>query len=333
MPPGAAAAGRREAGSSPPRRTRAPRHRGRAAAPPGNRRSSGRSPSTASGGRRRDRGGHPAATRSGAAESSACPYGVWPRRMRPSIANGIPRVPSTVSSGARQRSTAGTTSAICSSGDPSAASSRIDSATSSSEPRAPAPSRKRTAPSSGGLFGWGVGEEMPLEVRERGAAVLGCPRGELVDAAAGQRGEVFLRPPERRERGPAGLVRHRDGQLGAGGERLEEAPLRPGQVLEAVREDRPAVPGIDVRAQPLDGGAPEQVAVPEAEPVELLAIGRVEESEVTVELRRARAGRIRARRARPGASRRSPGSVRSDRARSAASGRAHAAPRGHAGRR
>ena len=253
--------------------------------------------------------------------------------MRPSIANGIPSVPSTVSSGARQRSTAGTTSAICSSGDPSAASSRIDSATSSSEPRAPAPSRKRTAPSSGGPSG-GVSEKRCRSRCASAALPYSAARaGSSSIAAAGQGGEIFLRPPERREGGPAGLVRHRDGQLGAGRERLEEAPLRPGQVLEAVREDRTAVPGsrcpcAAARRQRAGAGhGPRARAGPAPRD------RRRREARGHRRAEPARAGRTRARRARPGASRRSPGSVRSDRARSAESGRARAAPRANAGRR
>ena len=68
------------------------------------------------------------------------------------------------------------------------------------------------------------------------------------------------------------------------GERLEQRPLGAGQVLEAVREDRLAVPGVEVGLQALGRAAAQQVAIPEAEPVELGAVRGVERGEVALEL-------------------------------------------------
>ena len=95
----------------------------------------------------------------------------------------------------------------------------------------------------------GVGEEPPLEVGERRVRHLGVARAVPLDAAAGERGEVLGDAAERRERGPAGLVGQRDGHLGAARERGEQPPLGRGQVLEAVGEHRPPVPGVEVASR------------------------------------------------------------------------------------
>jgi len=52
--------------------------------------------------------------------------------------------------------------------------------------------------------------------------------------------------------------------------------LRARQVLEAVREDRLAVPGIEIGQQLLGGAATEEVAIPASEPVELCSVGGVQ---------------------------------------------------------
>ena len=92
----------------------------------------------------------------------------------------------------------------------------------------------------------------------------------------GQRGQVLGGARERGEGIPAGLVRERDRHLGAACEGLEQRPLGAGQVLEAVREDRPAVPGTELSGDPLGRVAAFELAVPEAAAVELLAVGGVE---------------------------------------------------------
>ena len=98
--------------------------------------------------------------------------------------------------------------------------------------------------------------------------------------------EILGRALERRERRAPRLVRQRDLDLGAPRERLEQRPLGGGQVLEAVREDGLAVPGVELGPDPLGRAAPQQVAVPEADAVELAAVRGVEFGDVAVEVAR-----------------------------------------------
>ena len=127
-----------------------------------------------------------------------------------------------------------------------------------------------------------VGEEMPLEMSERSGTVTGGRGGELGDPATRERGQVLLRAPQRGESRAAGLVRERDGHLRAGRKGLEQPPLRPGQVLEPVGEDGPPVPGAELGLQPFDSVPPEQVAVPQAQAVELGPVGAVERRELAL---------------------------------------------------
>src|SRR5439155_19767220 len=83
-------------------------------------------------------------------ERSACPNADFASRGRSSSEYGTPSEPSTVSSGARQRSSESQTIAIAAGAVPARISSSSSSATSSSAPRAPAPSKKRIAPPSSG---------------------------------------------------------------------------------------------------------------------------------------------------------------------------------------
>ena len=135
------------------------------------------------------------------------------------------------------------------------------------------------------------------------------PRRELDDRVTRQRGEVCRRPRERGVDRAARLVRQRDVDVGARGERLEEAPLRARQVLEAVREHR-AVPHGELARQALDRAASKRAAVPGAEPLELVAVGPGEARRAARRGRPARAARRRARRgpaeasAKPGPARR-----------------------------
>ena len=70
-------------------------------------------------------------------------------------------------------------------------------------------------------------EEVPLEVRERRRGRTPAARGGSSSIApAGERGEVLLRSPQRREGGTAGLVGQRDRDLRPRGERLEQRPTR-----------------------------------------------------------------------------------------------------------
>ena len=137
-----------------------------------------------------------------------------------------------------------------------------------------------------------VCEERPLEVRDRGPGDLGVARRQLLDAPRGETLKVFCRSPQRREGGTPGLVRQRDAHLGASGERLEERPFGSREVLEAVREDglrRARRRGRTAAARPR---AAEEVAVPEAEAVELRAVGRIEAREVAGQLVRVEEARL-----------------------------------------
>src|SRR5581483_6441284 len=129
-----------------------------------------------------------------------------------------------------------------------------------------------------------VVEEPALEMCERRVRSLAPSRRQLLDARSRKPLEVLGGAPERRERGPAWLVRKRDRDLGPPGERLEQRPLGAGQVLEAVREDGLAVPRVELGAQPLDRAAPDTVAVPQAEAVELGSVRGVEDGEVPLQL-------------------------------------------------
>ena len=129
-------------------------------------------------------------------------------------------------------------------------------------------------------------EQRALDVCDRRLGDLVEPRRQFLDPSVGERGQVVDRPAQRRERGAPRLVGDRDRHVRTSGERLHERPLRAGQILEAVREHRLALPGIEVGREPLARRAAQQVAVPELEPVELGAIGRVERGEIAVEVGR-----------------------------------------------
>ena len=114
-----------------------------------------------------------------------------------------------------------------------------------------------------------VGEERPFEMRERRRRDRPVSRRQLLDGTRGETGEILGRPPQRREDRASRLVRERDGDLGSRSQRLEQRPFGTGQVLEAVREDRLAVPGVEVDAEALDRMTAQQAAIPAPEPVEL----------------------------------------------------------------
>src|SRR5262249_60850348 len=104
---------------------------------------------------------------------------------------------------------------------------------------------------------------------------MGVPpraRRKLLDPAIRQPSEVACRALERRENGPAGLVRERDRHLGPAGKRFEQGPFRSGQILKAVGVDRPAVPGGKLSGEPLRRAAALELALPEPEAVELGAV-------------------------------------------------------------
>ena len=73
-----------------------------------------------------------------------------------------------------------------------------------------------------------VDEKPPLEVCERRSCVAAGRGWELLDAPRGLLGQRRRRPLESGEHEPAGLVRQRDGDVGATREPLDERPLRRG---------------------------------------------------------------------------------------------------------
>ena len=133
---------------------------------------------------------------------------------------------------------------------------------------------------------WLLGEEMALEVREGSRGDLVVAGRQLFDAACGERRQVVRRPAKRVECGTIRLVGERDRDLRAPGERLEQRPLGAGQVLEAVRKNRPALPGLELRGHALGCVAALQVAVPELEAIELGAVGPVQAGEVAFQVGR-----------------------------------------------
>ena len=131
-----------------------------------------------------------------------------------------------------------------------------------------------------------LGEEVALEVREGGRGDLAVAGRQLFDAACGERRQVVRRPAKRVECGTVRLVGKRDRDLRAPGERLEQRPFGAGQVLEAVREDRAALPGLELGGDALGCVAALKVAVPELEAVELRAVGPVQAGEVALQVGR-----------------------------------------------
>ncbi len=109
---------------------------------------------------------------------------------------------------------------------PPRASASTSSPTSSSVPRLPAPSKKRITPSSGGASPGSSAKSAPLEMRERRWRDRFVARRQLLDGAGSEAREILGRAPQRREHRPARLVGKRNGDLGARGQRLEQAPTR-----------------------------------------------------------------------------------------------------------
>ena len=135
-----------------------------------------------------------------------------------------------------------------------------------------------------GLLGHRLGEERALEMCERRLRDIGEGRRQLLDATVGQAAQIVHRPAERRERRAVRLVGHRHGHLAAAGECLQERPLRAGQVLEAVREDRLAAPGLELSGDTFRRMPAQKIAVPHAEPVELPSICGIQRRELALEV-------------------------------------------------
>ena len=115
---------------------------------------------------------------------------------------------------------------------------------------------------------------------------VAVPRRQLLDSTVRKACEVVDSPGEGRECGSPRLVGDRDRDVGAACERLQQGPFRARQILESVREHRLALPRIQLASEPLGGGPPQQVTVPQAEPLERVPVCRVEGCEIAVELGR-----------------------------------------------
>ncbi len=137
-----------------------------------------------------------------------------------------------------------------------------------------------------------VREEGALQVGEVRRQELLCTRRQLHDCVARDRREVGNGSPQRGVHRAPRFVRDRDLHLGAGRQRLEQAPLGSGEILEPVREHRRVVPRPEVAGQELGGVTTGELTVPEAEPVQLCAVGAVEVGEMSFELRRVEQGRF-----------------------------------------
>ena len=291
----ASAAGARCAASSSPRPCgRRGARRGRAAGPRGSRRRRGRGRRTACGGRRRARGGCRCSRRSGAARAAPARTRSTPSRGRASIATGTPSAPKAVSIDARERSSDGQTIAISSGA--SAVADELEHGLGDELERGTAAGSLEEANRAveRGRRG-AVVEEVALEVSEPGRQVGVGAGAELDDVAAGERGEVVDRPRERGERRAARLVRERHVHLAAGRKRLDQAPLRARQILEAVGEDRSAVPGAELAssaARPR-GGAPCRDRG--RQPLQLGAVGTRQLAPARARDRRGRGGSPRSR--------------------------------------
>ena len=129
-----------------------------------------------------------------------------------------------------------------------------------------------------------VDEQPALEMRERGPHVALGRGGELLDAPRGLLGQRRRRPLERGERQAPGLVRERDGDVGAGREPLDERPLRRGEILESVGVHGTAVPRGEIAGHAVRRVAPLAIAVPTLEPVELVAIRAQQIGELRLEV-------------------------------------------------
>ena len=98
-----------------------------------------------------------------------------------------------------------------------------------------------------------VGEQRSLEMRERRLRGFAhrAPAAPRCRPASRERSSAVR--AQRREPRTARLVRQRDADVDARGERLEQRPLRAREVFEAVGEHRLAVPRVEIRlraAQP-----------------------------------------------------------------------------------
>ena len=127
-------------------------------------------------------------------------------------------------------------------------------------------------------------EERALEMRERRRGDRAVARRQLLDRAAprGAARSSAVRWSERNAARPGSYGSETVTSVRAASASMQR-PLRAGQILEAVREDRRAGPRVEVGAEPVDGGAPAHAAVRAAERLQLGAVRRPERAELAAD--------------------------------------------------
>ena len=137
-----------------------------------------------------------------------------------------------------------------------------------------------------------VVEEPALDVGQRGMREVVEARRHDLDAPVGERAQVVHRRPQRIERRAPRLEGHGNRHVGATCERAQELPLGAGQILEAVREDGLAAPGVELGLEPVDRVASQRVPVPALQSVELGPVRGEEPREVAVDRGRLQQARL-----------------------------------------
>jgi len=117
-------------------------------------------------------------------------------------------------------------------------------------------------------------------VRERRRSNRAVAWRKFFDRTGREAREVFGGARERDERRAARLVRERDRDVGARGERLDQRPLGAGQVFEPIGKDRRAHPRVEIGAEPVDCGAPAHASVGSAERLQLRPVRPPERAEL-----------------------------------------------------
>ena len=128
-----------------------------------------------------------------------------------------------------------------------------------------------------------VGEQLAFQMTKRRSRQGGIGSRELQDRSLSENSKILDGPLERRESSAAGLVGNRHRHIGSSRERLEERPLRCGQILEAIGKYWLDAPRVEIAPETIDGCAPENGAVLETQPIELGAICASELRQVSFE--------------------------------------------------
>ena len=133
------------------------------------------------------------------------------------------------------------------------------------------------------LEGRPVTEEPAFEMHECNRYGSTLHGRQLRHRPSRQTSQVADRALERGEGHTSGLVRDRHGDVRPRGEGLDQRPLRCRQVLEAIREDRRAIPGVEIALDPFGRATPEAVSIPDAERAQLRAIRTREVAEIAAD--------------------------------------------------